>query len=151
MGHARAVDRSPATAITTLEYRSDAYIESIIAEYVRARRVFQTFMEWAVANDFEAIFHDMIYILHFIQDVQLYQEQNPGPVFSSPRRGLHPLSISKAETILRDGVVKFLDYAIELRQKEPEVLEELLDDYLISSSMRGVASPVCLSWASPCG
>ena len=33
--------------------------------------------------------------------------------------------------------MKFLDYAIELRQKEPQVLEELLDDYLISSSMRG--------------
>jgi hypothetical protein len=38
------------------------------------------------------------------------------------------------EKILRDGIVKFLDYAIELRQKE---LEELLDDYLLSSKMRG--------------
>ena len=75
--------------ITTLEYRSDAYIESIIAEYVHARRVFQTFMEWAVANDFEAIFHDMIFILHFIQDVQLYQEQNPGRSFVAEARR-HP-------------------------------------------------------------
>ena len=122
--------------ITTLEYRSDADIDSIIAEYVRARRVFQTFMEWAVANDFEPIFHDMIYILHFIQDVQLYQEQNPGRSFVAEAR-LHPRLLAKAEKILRDGVAKFLDYAIELRQKEPEVLEELLDDYLISSKMRG--------------
>ena len=44
---------------------------------------------------------------------------------------------AKVEKILRDGVVKFMDYAIELRQKEPEVLEELLDDYLLSSKMRG--------------
>ena len=71
--------------IAALEYRSDRDMELIIAEYVRARRVFQTFMEWAVANDFEAIFHDMIYILHFIQDVQLYQEQNPRPALR--RRG----------------------------------------------------------------
>ena len=122
--------------ITTLEYRSDEDLELIIGEYVRARRVFQTFMEWAVTNDFEAIFHDMIYILHFIQDVQLFQEQNPGRSFVAETR-LHPRLAAKTEKILRDGVVKFLDYAIELRQKEPEVLEELLEDYLISSKMRG--------------
>ena len=122
--------------ITTLEYRSDEDLELIIGEYVRARRVFQTFMEWAVANDFEPIFHDMIYILHFIQDVQLYQLQNPVKPFIAEAR-LHPRLLAKVEKILRDGVVKFLDYAIELRQKEPEVLEELLDDYLLSSKMRG--------------
>jgi len=122
--------------ITAVEYRSDEALEGIVAEYVRARHVFQTFMEWAVANDFEAIFHDMIYILHFIQDVQLYKEQNPDRPFIAEAR-LHPRLFAKVEKILRDGVVKFLDYAIELRQKEPEVLEELFDDYLISSKMRG--------------
>jgi hypothetical protein len=122
--------------IAAVEYRSDQDVDLIIAEYVRARRVFQTFMEWAVANDFEAIFHDMIYILHFIQDVQLFQEQNPGRSFVAEARQ-HPRLAAKIEKILRDGVVKFLDYAIELRQKEPEVLEELLEDYLISSKMRG--------------
>jgi hypothetical protein len=93
-------------------------------------------MEWAVANDFESIFHDMIYILHFIQDVQLYQLQNPGRTFITEARR-HPRLLAKIEKILRDGIVKFLDYAIELREKEPEVLEELLEDYLLSSSMRG--------------
>jgi hypothetical protein len=44
---------------------------------------------------------------------------------------------AKALKILRDGVVKFLDYAIELRRKEPEVLDALLEDYLASSRMRG--------------
>jgi hypothetical protein len=122
--------------IATLEYRSDEDLELIIGEYVRARHVFQTFMEWAVANDFEPIFHDMIYILHFIQDVQLYQQQNPGKLFITEAR-LHPRLLAKVEKILRDGIVKFLDYAIELRQKEPEVLEELLDDYLLSSKMWG--------------
>ena len=64
-------------AITTLEYHSPAAVEEVLGEYVRARQVFHTFMEWAVAHDFEAIFHDMIYILHFIQDFQLYKRQNP--------------------------------------------------------------------------
>jgi hypothetical protein len=122
--------------ITTLEYRSPAAMEEVLGEYVHARHVFQTFMEWAAAHDFEPIFHDMIYILHFIQDVQLYQLQNPEKSFIAAAR-LHPRLLAKVEKILRDGVVKFLDYAIELRRKEPEVLEELLDDYLISSKMRG--------------
>jgi hypothetical protein len=122
--------------ITTLGYRSPEAVEEVLSEYVHARHVFQTFMEWAVAHDFESIFHDMIYILHFIQDFQLYKKQNPERLFME-EVPLHPRMQAKVEKILRDGVVKFLDYAIELRQKEPEVLEELLDDYLLSSKMRG--------------
>ena len=86
---------APATAITTLEYRSPAAIEVVLGEYVRARQVFQTFMEWAVAHDFEAIFHDMIYILHFIQDFQLYKKQNPERLFmeeARPTRACRPRS-----------------------------------------------------------
>jgi hypothetical protein len=122
--------------ITTLEYHSPAAVEEVLGEYVHARHVFQTFMEWAAAHDFESIFHDMIYILHFIQDFQLYRKQNPERLFVAAAQA-HPRMQAKVEKILRDGVVKFLDYAIELRQKEPEVLEELLDDYLLSSKMRG--------------
>lgn len=122
--------------VTALEYRSPAAIEEVLAEYVRARQVFHTFMEWAAAHDFESIFHDMIYILHFIQDFQLYKKQNPERLFMEDAQA-HPRMRAKVEKILRDGVVKFLDYAIELRRKEPEVLEELLDDYLLSSTMRG--------------
>ena len=121
-------------SISTLDYRSPAAVEEVLGEYVRAGHVFQTFMEWAVANDFESIFHVMIFILHFIQDFQLYKKQNPGLLFMEEAQ-THPRMQAKAVKILRDGVVKFLDYAIELRQKEPEVLDALLDDYLISSRM----------------
>jgi len=122
--------------ITNLKYRSPAAIEEVLGEYVHARQIFHTFMEWAVAHDFESIFHDMIYILHFIQDFQLFKKQNPERLFMDEVPA-HPRMQAKVEKILRDGVVKFLDYVIELRQKEPEVLEELLDDYLLSSKMRG--------------
>jgi len=122
--------------ITTLEYQSPAAMEVVLGEYVHASRVFHTFMEWSVAHDFESIFHDMIYILHFIQDFELYKRQNPERLFMENALA-HPRMRAKVEKILRDGIVKFLDYAIELRQKEPEVLEELLDDYLLSSKLRG--------------
>lgn len=124
------------TRTEPLRYRSPAEQERVVLEYVRARRAFHTFMEWAAANDFEPIFHDMIYILHFIEDVEHYLESNPGRLFVDAAAG-HPRLREKMEKILRDGVVKFLDYVIELRQVEPEVLEELLDDYLLSSRMRG--------------
>ncbi|HWR97620.1 MAG TPA: hypothetical protein VN317_04295 [Candidatus Methanoperedens sp.] len=122
--------------IAAVVYRSDEEMERVVLEYVRARHAFQVFMEWAAANDFEPIFHDMLYILHFIQDVERFRERNPGSLFVAEARR-HPRLWEKTEKILRDGVVKFLDYAIELREKEPEVLEELLEDYLVSAKMRG--------------
>lgn len=123
-------------SIGTIAYRSDEEMERVVLEYVRARHAFRVFMEWAAANDFEPIFHDMLYILHFIQDVERFREGNPGKLFVAEARR-HPRLREKMEKVLRDGVVKFLDYAIELREKEPEVLEELLEDYLVSAKIRG--------------
>ena len=122
--------------ITKVVYRSDEEMERVVLEYVRARHAFQAFMEWAAANDFESIFHDMLFVLHFIQDVERFRERNPGSLFVAQARQ-HPRLWEKTQTVLRDGVLKFLDYAVELREKEPEVLEELLEDYLISAKIRG--------------
>jgi len=122
--------------IAAVSYRSAEDMERVVQEYVRARHAFQVFMEWAATNDFEPIFHDMLYVLHFIQDVERVREHHPGRLFVDEAR-LHPRLQEKLEKVLRDGVVKFLDYVIELREKEPEVLEELLDDYLLSARIRG--------------
>lgn len=119
-------------AITALQYRSPQATEEVLAKYVQARHAWQTFMEWAAAHDFESIFHDMIFILHFTQDFQLFKQNHPDRLFVDYAHS-HPRLAAKIEKVLRDGVVKFLDYAIELKQKEPEVFEELLDDYLLSS------------------
>ena len=123
-------------SIGAVTYRSDEAMEQVVLEYARARHAFQAFMEWAAANDFEPIFHDMLYVLHFIQDVERFREGSPGSLFVTEARR-HPRLWEKTEKILRDGVVKFLDYVIELREKEPEVLEELLQDYLVTAKMRG--------------
>jgi hypothetical protein len=127
--------RAAHDGITELEYSSPAAKEEVLGEYVRARHVWQTFMEWAATNDFESIFHDMIFLLHFVQDMQAYKAQNPERLFVEAA-ATHPRLRAKMDKVLRDGVVKFLEYAIELREKEPEVIEELLDDYLLSSKMR---------------
>ncbi|MFS8086032.1 MAG: hypothetical protein ACMG6H_10410, partial [Acidobacteriota bacterium] len=97
--------------------------------YVRARQVFLTFLEWAATHDFEPIFHDMLFILHLIEDVESFRRQNPEGHFSDEAARIPRLQ-RKVAKLLRDGVVKFLDYAIELREHEPLVLDELLEDYL---------------------
>jgi len=131
--------REARAGITTAEYASPQAMEGVIREYARARHVWHTFMEWAATNDFEPIFHDMIYILHFIQDYELFRKQHPETPFAQGIKA-HPRLREKADRILTDGIAKFLDYAIELRQKEPEVLEELLEDYLLSAKMRGAGA-----------
>lgn len=120
--------------ITTLEYRSPEDIEPILLDYVNAKNIFQTFMEWAITNDFEFIFHDMIFILRFIQDIQLFKKHNPDKpfIFYAEKQ---PQLMEKVKKVMKDGVSKFLDYAIELKEKEPDVFEELLNDYLLSAGM----------------
>jgi hypothetical protein len=98
----------------SLKYRSPEAMELVIMEYVNAYPVFHRFMEWALENDFEHIFEDMIFIMHFIQDVQLYKRLKPNLSFIVYAQNNPPVMI-KVNKVLGDGIVKFLDYAIELR------------------------------------
>ncbi len=47
-----------------------------------------------------------------------------------------PAMKEKVYHIFRDGVCKFLEYAIELKEKQPEVFEELMEDYQFSASIK---------------
>lgn len=114
-----------------LEYRSPEHMELVIMEYVNAYAVFHQFMEWAVERDSQSIFEDMIFIMHFIQDVQLYKRLKPGHMFITYAE-TNPAVMAKVNKVLGDGIVKFLDYAIELKEKQPKVFEELLSDYELS-------------------
>jgi hypothetical protein len=39
----------------------------------------------------------------------------------------------KVRKVLGDGIQKFLDYAIELKEKQPDIFFELMTDYEVSS------------------
>ena len=118
-----------------LRYRSLEALEPVIQEYANSERVFQGFMEWAITNDFEIIFHDMIFLLHFIKDVKLYKRHNPEKLFIQEAER-QPKIMEKVQRVLKDGVCKFLDYAIELKEKQPEVFDEILTEYQLSSQMK---------------
>ncbi len=114
-----------------IEYKSSEAMEPIIMEYVRAHHVWYAFMGRSITYNFESIFQDMIYILHFIQDVKLYIETNPESLFIyAAEKQL--LLMEKVRKVLGDGVKKFLDYLIELKEQQPSVFQELMIDYEMS-------------------
>jgi hypothetical protein len=117
-----------------LTYKSHLHLEKVIQEYVKAKNVFQFFLNWAIEHKMEYIFKDMIDILHFIQDVILFNEQNPGKLFTRGEKA-KPELIEKASRVVREGIERFLDYIIELKQNNPTILDSLLSDYEISMSM----------------
>ncbi|MFA5923790.1 MAG: hypothetical protein WC856_21265 [Methylococcaceae bacterium] len=121
--------------LADLRYLSDEAIETVVMEYLKAHRVFREFMEWAITNDFESIFHDMIYLLHFIQDIQLFRAHHPDALFMEHARS-DPDLMKKVQAILQQGVYSFLDYVIELKEKRPDILNDLLADYQATSHMK---------------
>ena len=112
-----------------IEYQSLVAMEPVIMEYVKARHVWQQFLTQAVHYNFEDIIVDMIYILNFIQDVLLVKDARPDGLFIEAAAQRDAL-MKKSRKVLEDGIKKFLDYAIELKEKHPEMFEELLDDYV---------------------
>ena len=67
--------------LKNIHYSSLDAMEKVVDEYVFAYQTFYNLMEWAISNDFEDIFHDMIYVLHFIHDVESFRVYNPGKSF----------------------------------------------------------------------
>jgi len=111
-----------------IEYQSIEAMEPVIMEYVKAKHVWQQFLTQAIHYNFEDIIVDMIYILNFVQDVLLVKEARPGELFVRVAEQRDPLT-KKTHKVLIDGIKKFPDYAIELKEKDPNMFEELLDDY----------------------
>lgn len=118
-----------------IEFVSLEAMEPAIMEYVKCYHVFYDFMERAITYNFEAIFQDMVYILHFIQDVKLFKQNNPDKFFIHEAQK-QPSLMEKTRKILWDGIQKFLDYMIELKEKKPDVFYEVMSDYELSSQIK---------------
>lgn len=117
-----------------LNYQSAEELEKVIQAYVDARDIFQDFMELAISHDFESIIENMVFVLHFIQDVDLYKRYYPNKLYVEHALKM-PDERRRVIRILSDGISKFLDYLIELKQEQPDVFMELINEYLITSRM----------------
>lgn len=120
----------------TIEYKSLETMEPIIMEYVNAEQVWHNFKERAITYNFEEIFHDMIYILHFIYDVKVFKANNPDKLFIYEAQN-RALMMEKVIKVLGGGIRKFFDYAIELKEKRPDMFYDLISNYELSSQVRG--------------
>jgi hypothetical protein len=119
-------------SLAKIEYRSLEHMEPVVMEYVEAYDVFQGLMKLAIDNNFEKIFENMIFILHFINDVKLYKSCYPEKLFMR-HAGKNPKLMDKTYWVLTQGITQFMDYVIELKEKYPEMCEELLADYEMCS------------------
>lgn len=119
-----------------IEYRSAEAMEPVILEYVKARGVWMNFMNRAIEFDFEEIFNDMIFILHFISDVASFKEHHPDKMFVHEAQGREDL-MKKARKVLEDGIHAFLDYCLELKEVQPAVFQDMMSDYEVSAHLRG--------------
>jgi hypothetical protein len=119
-----------------IEYQSPEMIELVILEYVNAQSVWRNFMDIALEYGFDDIFQDMVYILHFISDVKTFRENNPGKMFIH-EAAKNEILMQKVMKILGDGIRKYLDYAIELKEKQPDLFTEVISDYELSIQIRG--------------
>jgi hypothetical protein len=118
-----------------VEYASPEAMEPVIMEYVKAEPVWHAFKERAITYNFESIFRDMIYILHFICDVKIFKEKFPHRMFIHEAARRESLR-QRTEKVLTDGIKRFLDYALELKEKEPEIFDEMMADYALSIQIR---------------
>lgn len=111
-----------------IEYKSLEAMETIIMAYLPAYHAFYSFMEWAIIHDIDSSFKNMFYILHFIEEVKIFKHNNPDTPFIYEAQKQRPL-MKKVKKILAEGLFKFMDYLIELREKHPVLFYELLADY----------------------
>ena len=86
------------------------------------------FLKMAMENNFESVFQDMLNILHFVSDVRTYKELNPGKLFIH-EAAKDEAAMKRVMTILGDGIRKYLDYAIELKEKQPDLFNQVIGDY----------------------
>jgi len=126
-------------AAARVEYPGPEAMEPIVAEYVAAEPVWKRFMDIAIANEFDDIFQAMVYILHFVADVRQFQERHPGESFARHAQS-HPRLRDRMEKVLGDGIRAFLDYAIELKEHQPDLFTEVFGGHGEEDGRGGVTN-----------
>jgi hypothetical protein len=112
----------------TVEHKSLDAMEPVIMEYVKAQPVWKNFMDLAMGFGFDMVLKDMVYIMHFINGVKVFKEKNPDKSFVYEATKKEWL-MQRVDKILGDGIRSFLDFAIELKEKQPDMLLEMISDY----------------------
>jgi hypothetical protein len=120
----------------TIEYKSLELMEPVIMEFVNAEPVWRNFMNISLEYGFEDLFQDMLYIMHFIIDVKMFKATCPDKLFIH-EAAKNEILMERVMKVLGNGIRKYLDYAIELKEKQPELFSQLIADYELFTQIRG--------------
>lgn len=123
-----------------VEYKSIEAMEPVILEYVNTKDVWKNFMNIALDSGFEDIFQNMVSILRFVSDVQTFKENNPDKLFIH-EAARHEALMHRVMKVLGDGIRAYLDYAIELKEKQPALFNEVISDYEMSTHLGSPTAP----------
>jgi hypothetical protein len=120
---------------STIDYVSLEAMEPVIIEYTKAQDIWRGFMNMAMQNGFEEIFQDMLYIMHFISDVKTFNQLYPGKLYihEAAKDGA---MMQRVTNVLGDGIRKYLEYAGELKEKQPELFKQVMADYELLAQSR---------------
>ena len=119
----------------SIEYSSLEATEEIITEYVNAQIAWRSFMDIARENGFNDIFQDMLYILHFVGDVITFKAVNPDKRYIQ-EAVTDEAAMRRVMKVLGDGIRKYLEYVIELKEKQPQLFDQVVADYELLARTR---------------
>jgi len=126
-------------ASNTIEYGSPEEMELAIKECVNIEHIWRSLLESAVAYDIEEMYLNNLQTLNFIHDVKAFRERHPSEPFIRLAEQDERI-MKRVKELIRLTVQKFLDYAIELKQNHPEMLDQFLSELDTSTRIRGASS-----------
>jgi hypothetical protein len=122
-----------------IEYGSPEEMELALKECVKIEHIWRSLLESAVANDIEEMYLNTLQILNFVHDVKVYEESHPNEPFIQLAQQ-DELTLKRVKEVIRKIVRKFLDYAIELKENHPEMLDQFLSELDTSTRIRGFSN-----------
>jgi hypothetical protein len=118
-----------------LQYKSREAMEKVIQEYVKAAPVWEQFKNFALMCNFGDVFEDMIYIEHLISDVNACHKGSPDACFMREAEQ-HAHQMERVLNVWGDGIRKFIDYAVELKETDLGIKGEHLFDPMMQEYER---------------
>jgi hypothetical protein len=125
----------PKPKTAEIQYKTRTAKISVIQEYVRVQDVWERFLELGIMFSINHIVKDMTNILQRVAEVkEIFPsgsiENMPPHEFAAQLGQDHnSYLIDRFEPIIKDGVVKFYDYAEDLRTSNQDLFNDLINFY----------------------
>jgi hypothetical protein len=111
----------------TIRYKSIELVEAAAKEYVKTQHIWKEYLGCAIEYDLDEVYESMMYVLYFIDYIEVFKRNNPDRLFVDEIRD-NKRVLAKAEEILGSGIRIFLDMAIELRKKKTDAFYQVISN-----------------------